>query len=289
MIVSLWQIVLDLHNNGKTGMLSSLVKEENALLKMYFRSGTIYHMACRKNRNLQCLTLLKDMNLANCSFTENLTVKRDPGDLPDTPEVIEQLRLSAKQVDSSYVVGDLSAVPQSSCAKNDNQELFDALQKALINQIGPVGKMLFEKIVREQLQSASSTLSDAELLSLIDLLSAEIDDEGTKAEFKVEVEAIMAQQASSVSSASPTKAEHTPVVIAEQTQHKLGELQHLFTSQLGPVGPQLFSEIVNQNWKPQDPPSKEDWEKLIMKMKNEIEDVAEKTEFGSAVHSILST
>ena len=64
-------------------------------------------------------------------------------------------------------------------------------------------------------------------------------------------------------------------------------LKLALTRQIGPAGSKVMTRIVEQQWRPSSPPSKEDYLRLIELLKNEIENPDDRNTFYQEARAVL--
>jgi hypothetical protein len=181
MSIPLAKIVGDIHEGRKTGVLTVLVKGGNHLLKMFFRDGEVYYLTCGNLRNTECVDNINSLELGDCVFLPDVKMDAKAGPVLSTAELVQQLKASAKMVESKLVSGGPRAAGKED---SDEAKALEGIKVALIRQIGPAGAKVMTRIVSEKWH-ASMPFTKEDIETLISLLQNEIDDQdGRKAFIK---------------------------------------------------------------------------------------------------------
>jgi hypothetical protein len=179
MSIPLARIVGDIHEGRKTGVLTVLVKGGNHLLKMFFRNGEVYYLTCGNLRNTECVDNINSLELGDCVFLPGVKMDAKAGPVPSTAELIQQLRTSAKMVESRLVSGGSRSTGKED---SDDAKTLEEIKVALIRQIGPAGAKVMSRIVADKWQ-APMPFTKEDIERLIDLLQNEIDDQNGRKTF----------------------------------------------------------------------------------------------------------
>ncbi len=183
MITTLVNVVSDINQKKKTGMLSIMVKVSKQLFKIYFEDGEIYQILYGNLKNSDCLSDLERLEFADCFFfsgAKSNTVEKL--NIP-TSEIIGHLRATGKTVECKDLPANAAESLQASPGVQDK------LKVALLRQIGPVAEIVFPKVIGKW--AAASPPTKQNLLELIELLKKEIDDPANSAEFVKEANKII--------------------------------------------------------------------------------------------------
>jgi hypothetical protein len=181
MSILLAKIVGDIHEGRKTGVLTVLVKGGNHLLKLFFRDGEVYHLTCGNLRDTECVDNINSLELGDCMFLPDVKLDAKAGAVPPTDELIQQLKASAKMVDSRLGTGGARSMGKED---SDDVKTLEEIKVALIRQIGPAGAKVMSRIAADKWH-ASMPFTKEDIETLINLLQNEIDDQdGRKAFIK---------------------------------------------------------------------------------------------------------
>jgi hypothetical protein len=181
MSILLAKIVGDIHESRRTGVLTVLVKGRNHLLKLFFKDGEVYHLTCGNLRDTECVQNLDSIELGDCMFLPDVKMDARAGAVPPTVELIQQLKASAKMVESRLGNGGSRATGKED---SDDTRALEEIKVALIRQIGPAGTKVMSRIIADKWH-ASMPFTKEDIEILISFLQNEIDDQdGRKAFIK---------------------------------------------------------------------------------------------------------
>jgi len=178
---NLYELIADIINDKSTGLLMIGLKGNNALLKIYFKNGPIYHMSGLNLKGAECLHNMSLIEFSGCHFVPGEKIETGPSDLPSTDEIIRYLQTKEILVEYKQFDGRTSATETGKVSS----ELFDRVKEgivtALMKQIGPAGMKFFKQAVAKW-QIDNPPTRDG-IHQLISLLGSEIDDKENRDEF----------------------------------------------------------------------------------------------------------
>jgi hypothetical protein len=179
MSILLAKIVGDIHDGGKTGVLTVFVKGGNHLLKLFFKDGAVYHLTCGNMKNADCVENLPTIELGDCLFVPDVKLDAMGDSIPSTIDLIQQLTASGVMVESRLANSGARSVGKDDSADG---KILETIKLALIRQIGPAGGKVMSRIV-EGKWHASMPYSKEDIDLLINLLQNEIDDQEARIAF----------------------------------------------------------------------------------------------------------
>ncbi|HTZ16845.1 MAG TPA: hypothetical protein VMB78_00235 [Dissulfurispiraceae bacterium] len=171
-------IVTNIHQGRKTGLLTLRVIQSNNLFKIFFRDGQIYHISFGNIKGADCLSNIDSMDFSDYSFIADIKLDIPVGSLPATVDIIKHLEIVEKMLESKGTEGGgaaLNAGPSAPVDSGRFGRIGEQLKVALVRQIGPAGGRIFDRVVERKWQS-SSPPQKSDLVNLINLLKEEIDD-----------------------------------------------------------------------------------------------------------------
>lgn len=177
----LGDILENLFNEKKTGILNIAMISEKNLFKFYFKNGDIYHISYGLKKGMESLKELFQKELYKINFISDITIDIKSEDLPHTEEIIKKIKNS-----NLYIYFD----NRESSANSQFRKIKEKLTLALIKQIGPIGNRVIEKIIQEKWNAQISPSKD-DLYNLIELLKHEIEDQEGKNEFQREAKSFI--------------------------------------------------------------------------------------------------
>lgn len=178
---SLGDILEDLFNGKKTGILNIAMVSEKSLFKFYFKNGEIYHISFGLKKGIESLKELLQKELYATNFISDITIDIKSKDIPHTEEIIKKIKNS-----NLYI----SLTNKNSSNSLHFKKIKEKLTLALIKQIGPIGNRVIEEIIQEK-WNAQVSLSKDDLFNLVELLKDEIEDQEGKKEFQREAKSFI--------------------------------------------------------------------------------------------------
>lgn len=174
---NLADIIENLYENKSTGLLTIIFASDKNLFRFYFKNGDIYYLSFGFKKGAQCLNEIASRQPISYNFIPQISVDITNNDIPQTEEIIKNLRGMNKFVNSESSI---------SFQSSDFQRIKDAIKTALIRQIGPIGSKITEKYIAEKWVSSSPPSKD-DFFNLINLLKEEIEDPLSRKEFLNEI------------------------------------------------------------------------------------------------------
>jgi len=171
---SLSDFIAELNRNRKSGLLSVTVKGANKLLKLFFREGELYYVACGDAKGWSCVAQAGDCESADYFFMPEASFNAQDSSLPALQEIVHYFK-------STGAAGDPGAGTQATGSAPANGRIvtasgvLDTITLALTRQIGPAGGKVVKRIVEQQWHP-SSPPSKADYAQLIELLKSEIEN-----------------------------------------------------------------------------------------------------------------
>jgi len=165
---TLSDFIAELNQNRKSGLLSVPVKGANKLLKLFFREGELYYVACGDAKGWSCVAQAGDCEHAEYFFMPDASFNAQDGSLPALQEIVHYFK-------SSAMSGAAPGTAQTGGKTGTAAGALDAITLALTRQIGPAGGKVVKRIV-EQKWHPLSPPSKADYAQLIELLKNEIEN-----------------------------------------------------------------------------------------------------------------
>jgi len=180
--------IVEINQTRKTGLLSVPVKGANKMLKMYFRTGEVYHVACGDAKGWDCITKMPASDFADYFFMPNISLSVQDDDLPPLPDMIRYFKSAAATVETAS--GSQAAASQPPGGKNlASADVHDKLKLALTRQIGPAGAKVLKRIVEQQWRPAAPPQKE-DFFQLIEFLKNEIENPNDRNTFLEEARKI---------------------------------------------------------------------------------------------------
>lgn len=186
------EIVSDIHQNRKTGLLSITIRGDNNQFKIFFKDGEVYHITCGGQKNTDCIKNFIDLDFSACFFVPGVKLDVVNANLPATSDIIQIFKAKGTAVEIKEPDGRAHQTSAAAPVVADFQKIQrirEELKVAFIRQIGPAGGKILSKIIDEKWQVSSP--SKADLMNLINLLKGEIEDGENRKVFVSEAEKII--------------------------------------------------------------------------------------------------
>ncbi len=182
MKVDLSNVLSDLTQNSKTGLLSISVSDTNRLFKIYFKKGEIYRLGFGPLKGAECLAQFDELEFKASFFLPDIEVAGEPEKIPSTSEVVTLFKMADRSVEMKQPETSSPHMSNNGSPVSNLPRMLDDLKAALIEQIGPVGIKVFQRTVDEKWRSGSfATRHDLE--KLISMLKDVIEDAGDRQTF----------------------------------------------------------------------------------------------------------
>jgi hypothetical protein len=178
-------IAADIVQKKQTGLLSVVAKNGEHHVKIFFAEGEIYYITYGDLKDADCLGACETLELSECFFTSGTKIITNGKCPVPTSTIIEHLKKCMEK----------GGAPQTATTANAAADvpgfspLRDKLKVAFIRQIGPVGDILFSRILEQWRPSSPPTKQ--QLSALVGLMKDAIEDEGSRKEFVNEAGAII--------------------------------------------------------------------------------------------------
>jgi hypothetical protein len=166
--------IAELNRNRKSGLLSVTVKGANKLLKLFFREGELYYVACGDAKGWSCVAQAGDCESSEYFFMPDASFNVQDSNLPALQEIIHYFKSTATSGDSAAgakVAGNSPANGKTGSSPG----VLENITLALTRQIGPAGGKVVKRIVEQQWHP-SSPPSKADYAQLIEFLKNEVEN-----------------------------------------------------------------------------------------------------------------
>ena len=174
MKATLLDILKDINNNKKDGLLSIIVKGSQYLLKIFFDHGEIYYMVYGDTKGAGCLTGLDRLEFSECAFFPGVKLNVTGGMNLSGAELIERFKAESKIVEGKDFQAGAAGIQNIT-------EVMSKLKLALIRQIGPIGDIILSDAVAKW--TTASHGAGQGLTDLVDILKDRIPDASSREEF----------------------------------------------------------------------------------------------------------
>jgi hypothetical protein len=171
---SLSDFIAELNRNKNSGLLSIPVKGANKLLKLFFREGELYYVACGDSKGWSCVAQAGQCDVANYFYMPDASFNLQDNNLPALQDIIQYFKSASTAVDPGAGVKAAGSA-QASGTTVASPAVLDAITLALTRQIGPAGGKVVKRIVEQQWHPASPP-SKADYAQLIDVLKNEVEN-----------------------------------------------------------------------------------------------------------------
>ncbi len=176
-------ITNEIIQNKQTGLLTLVAKNGKYHVKVFFAEGEVYRVAYGDLKDADCLNACETLEMSECFFTSGAKITTNEPCSAPTATIIEHLK---KCMDKS---GAPRVTATGAGGKQDITAIRDRLKVALMRQVGPVGDILFSRILEQWRPSSPPTRQ--QLVELVGLMKESIEDDGNKKEFEKEAGAII--------------------------------------------------------------------------------------------------
>jgi len=171
MIVTVGEVITNLHEQKKTCVLSFQLDGEKHLLKFCFDQGAIRHISFGEKRNEECLPLLGGFRYRRYSFIQDVSSHMPTSDLR-TPDVIDKVGIIERTVDGSTD----TVFGASVKVQFVEPEAVMMVQERFIEAAGPVALFLLDACLDRVGYPKGSRLSKGALTLIVRLLSEELPE-----------------------------------------------------------------------------------------------------------------
>ncbi len=166
--------IAEINRNKKSGLLSLTVKGANKLLKLYFREGEVYYVACGDAKGWGCMALVNGSEFAEYFFLPDVSLSVQDSDLPSVPDIIHYFKSGVTAVETAP--GSQIADSRPPGGKSfPSSVVQDKLTLALTRQIGPAGAKVLKRVVEQQWHPSSPPRKE-DFFQLIEFLKNEIEN-----------------------------------------------------------------------------------------------------------------
>jgi hypothetical protein len=180
MKVDVSEILSELKQKQKTGLLSISVVDDTHLFKIFVKQGDVCRISCGKMKGAECLAQFDGLELKSSFFLPDIDLGGERENIPPTNELISFFKITNKTVDLRKTEPES---PRSDSEPVRNLPLIlDEIKAALIEQVGPAGIKVFQRTVDEKWRPGPSTTSK-DLENLVELLRLVIENDGDRQYF----------------------------------------------------------------------------------------------------------
>jgi hypothetical protein len=176
-------ITNDIIQNKRTGLLSLVAKNGKYHVKIFFAEGEVYRVSYGELKDADCLTACEALELSESFFSSGAKITTNEKCSVPTPTIVEHLK---KCMDKS---GCLPSTEKAAGGAQDLAAIGDRLKVALTRQVGPVGEILFSRILEQW--GPSSPPTKQQLIQLVGLMKESIEADSNKEEFEKEAGTII--------------------------------------------------------------------------------------------------
>jgi hypothetical protein len=176
-------ITAEITQKKQTGLLSVVAKNGKHHVKIFFAEGEIYYLTYGDLKDADCLGVCETLELSECFFTSGTKITTNGKCPVPTSTIIDHLKKCMAKGGSSQAASNVAAGMQVSFPMRDK------LKVAFIRQVGPVGEILFSRILEQWRPSSPPTKQ--QLAALVGLMKDAIEDERSSKEFVSEANAII--------------------------------------------------------------------------------------------------
>jgi hypothetical protein len=177
-------VIAELSRSGSTGILSISVRNDEALFKIFFRGGSIYHITHGTCRDVECITKLPGLDIERGFFIPGARVDMPDQTLPHTDELISRIRNSGKiirweesassRTESSREAGPPKAGSQEGMIDTGTIARMEA---ELVNIVGPIAPMLLDNAYSKCNIKRGTAITASEFKYLITVISEKLPGE----------------------------------------------------------------------------------------------------------------
>lgn len=177
MQVDVSEILYELKQKQRTGLLSISVADDSHLFKIFVKKGEVYRISCGKMKGSECLAQFDGLALKSSFFLPDIDLGGERENIPPTNELISYFKMLKKTVDLRKPESD---TPKTSTEPIRNlQMVLGDLKSALVDQVGPAGIKVFQRIVDEKWRPGP-TPTNKDIENLVELLKLVIEDTGDR-------------------------------------------------------------------------------------------------------------
>ena len=166
-------IVVEISRAKKTGILIVSVKNDNALFKLFFRAGTIYHIRYGKLWDSACLPGLPQLDLNTGFFLPGAKVEVQNADLPSPEELLAQIKKAGRKIT-------WEAAPEAGQSLIENAVLVK-LEEGLFSIAGPIASMVLQNAYSSCNLKKGAPISSEEFEQLVQAIKKLLPDEQKQA------------------------------------------------------------------------------------------------------------
>ena len=98
---NLGEVIEEISAEGKTGILSISVKNDNCLFKVFFRNGNIYHITHGTCRDSECLYKIPALDMDAGFFMSGAQVEIKNADMPVTQDIIKEAKNDSYRISTN--------------------------------------------------------------------------------------------------------------------------------------------------------------------------------------------
>ena len=179
MKTNLADIISEINQSTKTGILSLSVKNDTSLYKIFFRDGIAYHMTFGTWKDSECLARLGGLNIVMGCFMPGAHVALENADLPTTEELIRQIKKTGKILEWA---GKGECSPDAAVETTPGESIVDGgvlvkMEEELVNCVGPVAQMVLEGAFNACHLKKGTPISKTQFRRLIEVIGERLPDE----------------------------------------------------------------------------------------------------------------
>ena len=187
---SVSDFIAELNRDRKSGLLSVTVKGANKLLKLFFRDGEIYYVACGDTKGWSCVAQATGHELTDYFFMPGVSFNSQDTSLPAAQDIIQYFK-SASTSNGPIAVAKPAGKAPSNGHLLSSTIVMENLTMALTRQIGPAGGKVVKRIIEHQWHPSSPPSKD-DYVQLIDFLKNEVENPDDRNLFIKEAREILA-------------------------------------------------------------------------------------------------
>lgn len=173
-------VIAELHQGGKTGVLSLSIRDDNNQLKFFLQDGAVYHVTYSTCRNIECLIKLCSLKVEKGFFLPGAKVDVPHTIVLRTEDIIDQVKNLGKVISWAGTGGrDGRQAPANDAVMISGPELH-RLEEDILDLIGPAGSLVLERAFTECGIQKDAAISKMKFAALVRTVSRQIPEEQRK-------------------------------------------------------------------------------------------------------------